>query len=142
MIDHEAFGDDASYRRELLSAKDYPIWIVGFGLLVLLAFGYSSLSLPRHLSLAWTLARAHRLDQAADYTQAEREFRTLLAADPASEAGRLGMAHALLADSDVKNDPVALALLQGLTLDESDWKTLQSVMPAEYQNLFVQQDQH
>lgn len=144
MIDDEALGDDAGYRQEHppLSAKDYPIWIVGFGLLVLIAFGYSSLSLPRHVSQAWTLARAHRLDQAGSYVQAEREYRALLVEDSASEAGRLGMAHAILADSDSKNDPAALALLQGMKLDESDWRELQPVMPAEYQRLFVQQEKH
>ena len=143
MIDDEALGDDAGYQQEhpRLSAKDYPIWVIGFGLLVLVAFGYSSLSLPHHVSQARTLARAHRFDKAGDYVQAERDYRTLLVADPGSEAGRLGMAHAILADSDARNDPAALALLQGMKLDESDWKTLQPVMPAEYQRLFVQQEQ-
>eukprot|EP01035_Chromulina_nebulosa_P007804 gene7804-10554_t len=91
-----------------LSAKDYPLWVIGFGLLVLLAFGYSSLFLPRHVSQARTLARADRLDKAGDYVQAEREYRTLLVGDPASEAGRLGMAHAILADSErAANEAVA-----------------------------------
>jgi hypothetical protein len=144
MIDDEALGDDAGYRQEHqpFSAKSYPIWIIGFGLLVLLAFGYSSLSLPRHVSQAWTLARADRLDQAGDYVQAEREYRTLLVGDSGSEAGRLGMAHAIFADSDSKNDPAGLALLQGMRLDKYDWRRLQPVMPLEYEKLFAEQEQH
>ncbi len=143
MIDDEALGDDAGYRQEHqpLSAKSYPIWIIGFGLLVLLAFGYSSLSLPNHVSQARTLARADRLDQAGNYVQAEREYRTLLAGDPGSEAGRLGMAHAIFADSDQKNDVIGLALLQGMRLDKYDWRKLQGVMPEEYQKLFVTQEE-
>jgi len=143
MIDDEALGDDAGYRQEHqpLSAKSYPIWIIGFGLIVLLAFGYSSLSLPRHVSQARTLARADRLDQAGDYVRAESEYRTLLVGDPGSEAGRLGMAHAIFADSDSKNDAIGLALLQGMRLDKYDWRKLQGVMPGEYQKLFVEQEE-
>ena len=40
MIDDEALGDDAGYRQEhpILSATNYPIWIIGFALM-LCSFG-------------------------------------------------------------------------------------------------------
>ena len=139
--DVESRGESAAYVRghQPLSPSSYPVWISAFGLLVLLAFGYSSLSLPNNLSLAWTLARAKQFDRAHDFTSAEREFGDVLRVAPDSKSARLGMAHALFGDRDPANDRTALALLEGVHLDASEWAELEPVMPAEYQTMFVRE---
>ena len=134
-------GEDSGYvpRRAALSATSYPVWVSVFGLLVLAAFGYSSISLPHNIALAKILSRANSLDAAQNYVGAEQAYTSLLRDMPTSEAGRLGMAHALFADADVSNDPAALALLEGIQLQGEEWDRIASVMPAEYQRLFVRE---
>ncbi len=122
-----------------LSATSYPWWVVGFGLLVLAAFGYSLFSVPRHVALARQLAAAERLDSEAKYPAAEKLYASLLADMPESKAARLGMAHALFADTTPENDLTGLALLANLTIDDQEWKKLTPVMPEAFQRQFTQE---
>lgn len=122
-----------------LSATSYPWWVLALGAVVLLAFGYSLLSLPRHIALARELAQAERLDRAADYPAAERHYAALLTEMPGSRPARIGMAHALFADDDASNDPAAMEVLAGLSLPSYDWDRLERVMPPEYRKLFVRE---
>ncbi|UYY57750.1 hypothetical protein [Sphingomonas sp. S2-65] len=122
-----------------LSATSYPWWVVAFAILILVAFGYSLLSLPRHIALAHELARAERLDAATDYTGAERVYTSLLTQMPGSKAARIGMAHAVFADAESGNDPDGMVLLAGLSLQEAEWNRLEPVMPSEYRAQFVRE---
>jgi hypothetical protein len=56
---------------------------------------------------------------------------------PQSKAARLGMAHALFADTLPENDLQGLALLANLTIDDHEWKKLATVMPEEFQRQFT-----
>lgn len=130
-------GDETPLEMQAMRATSYPWWVIAFGAAVLLAFGYSLLSLPHHIFLARELAAAKRLDAAGDYPGAEKHYSVLLADMPGSKPARLGMAHALFADHDEGNDPAGLALLTDLTIDDGEWAQLQPVMPQAYQSLFV-----
>lgn len=122
-----------------LGAFNYPWWVILLGLAVLVAFGYSLLSLPHNIVLARELAAAGRLDTAHDYAGAEAHYAVLLADMPESKAARIGMAHAQFADADAANDLQALTLLTDLKLDRSEWEDLEAVMPEAYRAQFVQE---
>ena len=122
-----------------LRTWSYPWWVIGLGAAVLAAFLYSLVSLPHHIALARELADAKRRDAARDYVGAEQEFAALLKDMPGSKPARLGMAHAVFADADTSNDQVGLALLADLQLNKDEWRNLSAVMPARYQEQFVEE---
>lgn len=121
-----------------LGTWDYPLWVKIAGGAIVLLFGYALLSLPGNIAAARKLHRAEELEHAGKFTLAEAEYGALLERMPTSRKGRIALAHAIFTDGDPKNDPQGLRAVQGMNLDNGEWSHLSSVMPSEYQALFLQ----
>lgn len=135
----EFTGQDRGPAASPLKPHHYPLWIIGFALVIVGACGYASLSLPAYFTTARMFAAAKHLDAAGRHAEAEPGLRAVLQRSPGSRKARLALAKALFSDDDPGNDVEALQLLAGLKLTKSEWDEISPFMPETYRRMFVQE---
>ncbi|MBS1955993.1 MAG: hypothetical protein JST89_17540 [Cyanobacteria bacterium SZAS-4] len=116
--------------------SSYPLWIKGFGALIVAAVIASLITSFPYLVAKRQLTIAGRAAYKEDYKTAETVFSEILKNHPQSMEARLGYAKALFAQHTSDADAKALKALEGCRIDEIDWADLEKVMPEEYQERF------
>lgn len=114
----------------------YPLWIKGFGALIIAAVIASVITSFPYLVARRQLLTASRAAYKEDYKTAETVFSEIMKSHPQSMEARLGYAEALFAQHTDDANAKALKALEGCRIDEIDWVELEKVMPEEYQERF------
>lgn len=114
----------------------YPLWIKGFGALIIAAVIASLTTAFPYLVAERQMMIAGRAAYKEDYKTAETVYSEIMKNHPQSMKARLGYAKALFAQHTSDADAKALKALEGCRIDEIDWADLEKVMPEEYQERF------
>jgi hypothetical protein len=119
-----------------LRRHQYPIWVLFVCALIALSV-YTSLTWgPTQLRALAGIWKAEGAQSNGDNLAALSQFRSALSLAPTSERAKIGLAIALFSTHSQEAAQEAMAVLQGVTLYDSEWDRLVRVMPAEYQALF------
>lgn len=121
---------------QVLPPHKYPLWVKLFGVGIVMTTLYSLVLLPEYLVAAKKMRAAETAYQRGDYRSSLELYRYVLETVPTSKAARIGAALVIFSDGDPSDDEVGLTLLQGITLNESNWARISRVMPVEYQQYF------
>jgi hypothetical protein len=126
---------------QTLKRHRYPIWIVIFGLLIVIALVFSLINLPGYFAASKDLRAAHNAYKIGNFGNATKLYNSALTLVPTSRVARLGAAMAIFSNTDRSNDLTALRLLVGMTLNSSEWSDITRVMPTEYKKYFQETKQ-
>jgi hypothetical protein len=130
---HPAAASDQEPPR--LAKHRYPLPIVAAAVITLIAVGYSFVLAPGVVSASRDLQAGRDALHRGDYDVAVNRLKAAHDAAPSSHDVTLSLAEAEFAS----HDPVdAMALLDGVKLDQGDWDELTRYMPQEYQKYFEQ----
>jgi hypothetical protein len=119
----------------VLKPFQYPLWVQFFCAAIFLAAIMSVVSFPKYLPAAVALKQASGASERGDLGGAVRFYQTVLTADSSSREAKLGLAMVLFRQGPLHEEE-ALALLDGLRIDKTEWNELTKVMPKKYQSQF------
>ena len=111
----------------------YPLWVVLAAALVLLAALYSFTRVPALVEAGRNLHSGQAALARGDYTTAVTQLERAHQESPFSRKVIIDLA---TADFGVNQPQAALALIQGMTLTQSEWATLTQTMPPSIQALY------
>jgi hypothetical protein len=111
----------------------YPVWVLLVAALVALAALYSFIRVPSLVEAGHNLRSGEAAVARADYTTAVAELERAHAESPSSRKVTIYLA---TAEFGVNQPQVALQLLSGLRLTQSEWATLTRTMPPSIQAQF------
>ncbi len=126
----------SSSESPILSPYKYPIWVKGFGVLIVAAFIAAVVISAPYLVANRQLMAAGRAAYREDYKTSGAIYSEVLKNFPQAFEARLGFAESLFSQHNQEADQQALKLLEGARIDEMDWERLQKVMPEQYQEAF------
>jgi hypothetical protein len=111
----------------------YPVWVVLVAALVALAALYSFVRVPTLVEAGRNLRSGEAAVARADYTTAVAELGRAHEESPSSRKVTIYLA---TAEFGVNQPQVALQLLSGLRLTQSEWATITQTMPPTIQAQF------
>lgn len=123
--------------RQPLKPHKYPILIVIAALGILGLFLYSLFFvIPQYRQAYQQLTIGKEAYVKQDWSQATEALWKVVALVPSSENGKVELAKALFANGIEGDDLDALVLLEDISLNPTEWRELQRVMPDSYEQLF------
>jgi hypothetical protein len=122
---------------QITSPHKYPLWVIIFGVFILVALAYSLISLPDYINATRDLRAAQTAYKKGNFDDAVKLYLSALKSVPTSKVARLGGANAIFSNKDKSDDLEGLDLLEGISINSDEWTELTKVMPFEYQKYFV-----
>ncbi len=122
-----------------LLPHNYPLWVNLLSFLIIGLFLYSITHVPKLMKMA-SLADAARISYAnGNYAVAKRNYLLILNEFPESRLANLGLIEAIFADKNFGDFRVSMRHLAtiGRQLSKNQWKRVITIMPREFQKLFV-----
>ncbi len=126
----------SSSESPILSPYKYPIWVKGFGILIVAAALASVVISAPYFVANRQMMVARKAAYREDYQTSGAVYSEVLKNFPQAFEARLGFAESLFSQHNQEADQQALKLLEGARIDEVDWARLQKVMPEQYQEAF------
>jgi hypothetical protein len=123
---------------QAIQPHKYPLWVVISGIIVLFALVYSLISLPDFFAATRDLRAAQTAYKNGNFDNAVILYSSVLNSIPTSKVARLGAAKAIFSNKDNSDDITGLQLLEGISINSSEWSDLTQVMPVEYQRYFIE----
>jgi hypothetical protein len=125
---------------QLVQPHKYPLWVVIFGILILVALICSLISLPENFAATQNLRAAQTAYKNGNIDDAIILYFSVLNSVPDSKVARLGGAKAIFSNNNNSDDITGLQLLDGISINSNEWAELTQVMPVEYQQYFIESE--
>ncbi len=119
-----------------LKPHRYPLWLIGFAVLVVGAVAYSAIRIPPYLNAFIALRRAEAAAATGHRTEAEADLRDVLRLVPSSKAARIEIAVLLFTDPAPAQQQRGLEYLEGITLDGPQWSRVSAALPENLRGAF------
>ncbi len=121
---------------KIVKPFSYPIWVIGSTVVILVLFVYSLILLPRYIKSTKNLKIAQAYFDNGKYDASIECYTKVLDLVPYSKEAKIDEATAIFALNDPKYFDIAMGLLQGLYLNDTDMKRINSVLPENYRQYF------
>lgn len=123
-----------------LPRHEYPLVIKLFAVVVIGLCLYAAYLSPAYVYASKNLKTADLAVKNMDYENAIELYLKVLETVPSSKDAKIGISVAIFSNGDTEDDEAAFYYLQDVTLHSSDWERISAVMPAEYEEYFVDVD--
>ena len=120
-----------------LEPHNYPTYIKLFAFTTIGIFVYAMTLLPSYFSSAVDMKNVEEYFNNKNYTEAITSLQKILKITPDSKKAKLLIAKAYFSDENKENDVEGLEVLESVSLNDREWQDLNTVMPAEYQQYFI-----
>jgi tetratricopeptide (TPR) repeat protein len=120
-----------------IKKHSYPLQIKAGALAIVILLLSSLIFSPDYLTATFHLNQGRAYIKSEDYQEAKIVLKDALQEVPDSKKVKIYLAIACFSSADTLDDLEGLSYLEGLNINDEDWRKVSSVMPEAYQHFFT-----